>query len=186
MWHLGMIPSGAQIDHIDRNKANNRVENLRLCSASENGRNRPVQSNNAEGLKGAYLHEKGRCWQAVIRFQRSNYFLGLYKTREDAHRAYATAARAIHGEFMHHSIQSVEPLPRDHKVWLKIAKIPGASVPLAMDPQQFSLSLDDPDEHKKCSPRPTTSTLSQPNQTQHQNCRQDHLRLTSMPPQPPN
>jgi len=141
VWHLGEIPSTAQIDHVDGNKANNRIENLRICSASENGRNRPAQANNTEGLKGAYLHENGRSWQSVIRFQRTNHFLGLYKTKEEAHRAYVTAARAIHGTFMHNSLQSVDPLPRDHKVWDKISKIPGAIVPPGVNSLQLSLSL---------------------------------------------
>ncbi|NHE79838.1 HNH endonuclease [Klebsiella michiganensis] len=62
IWVLkyGEIPSTLVVDHIDGDKLNNRITNLRLCTQNQNTRNRRIHSNNAAGLKGVYFNDSPR------------------------------------------------------------------------------------------------------------------------------
>lgn len=88
-----------EIDHINRNKADNRLINLREATPSENGRNKPAQSNNVSGYKGVSWRSSKRRWRAQIALNGRNLHLGYFNTAEEAHSAYSDAARKIHGEF---------------------------------------------------------------------------------------
>lgn len=90
--------AGEVVDHINGDRLDNRKENLRVCSQSENLCNRGKQSNNRSGFKGVYLHAPGR-WRARIMFKGKLKELGLFDSPSDAHKAYVAAARALHGEF---------------------------------------------------------------------------------------
>ncbi len=92
----GYIPDC--IDHINGDKDDNRISNLREVTESQNMMNRPVQKNNKTGLKGVSLHSGG-LWRARIVVNRKEYSLGLFKTKELAHAAYCKAATHYHGEF---------------------------------------------------------------------------------------
>ena len=85
-----------EVDHANRLKDDNRIANLREATKSQNGANkRPA----ADGLKGASWCKRARKWRASIRKDRKQFHLGLFDTAEDAHRAYISAARSLHGEF---------------------------------------------------------------------------------------
>ncbi len=72
-----------QIDHKNRNKSDNRRENLRFCSNKENVRNKSLQSNNTCGIIGVNKrYENG--WRAYITDNRKQISLGVYKTFEEA------------------------------------------------------------------------------------------------------
>jgi len=60
IWTLfnGLIPKDMFIDHLDRNRTNNRIENLRLVTQSENLRNAKTFRTNTTGVKGVY-YDKG-------------------------------------------------------------------------------------------------------------------------------
>lgn len=93
-------PDGTDVDHIDTGETlNNRRENLRLCTVSQNGMNRPFPKNNASGYKGVYWNKKDRKWQADICVNQARHHLGQFVDIEDAARAYDEAARKYHGEF---------------------------------------------------------------------------------------
>lgn len=90
---------GKAIDHINGNPSDNRLENLRLASLSENQANRGVQANNTSGFKGVSWHSKRKTWQAKISANGRLKFLGYFKTPQAASAAYEEASLNLHGEF---------------------------------------------------------------------------------------
>lgn len=87
------------VDHEDRNPLNNRQNNLRLATRSQNGANKNVQSNSSSGLKGASWDKKARKWRAQLQFNGKGIHLGYFDTVEEAHTAYCEGAIKYHGEF---------------------------------------------------------------------------------------
>jgi HNH endonuclease/AP2 domain len=85
------------IDHRDGDPSNNRWNNLRRATRSQNSANRRVPRNNASGLKGVSRYQ-GR-WRATIHKEGRRHYLGIFSTREAAHAAYEAAARKLFGEF---------------------------------------------------------------------------------------
>jgi len=88
-----------QVDHIDRNPANNRVDNLRWANNYENGRNKSIMKNNTSGITGVYLHKPTGRWMAYIRSNGKMEYLGLYDTKEESEFIRAGAAGDYFGEF---------------------------------------------------------------------------------------
>jgi len=88
-----------QIDHIDRDKTNNRIENLRQATNSQNRAN--SSNSNKNGFKGVSFKHwlKKNPYQAQITFQKKVIYLGCFATPEEAHRAYSIKAKELHGEF---------------------------------------------------------------------------------------
>lgn len=93
------LPIGATVDHINGNKIDNRRENLRLATHSQNNANRPKGKNNTTGFKGVYAD--GDRYRARIRVNKRLLHLGRFDTPEDAHSAYVNAAEKHFGEFAH-------------------------------------------------------------------------------------
>lgn len=87
------------VDHEDRDPANNRWENLREATRSENAVNSPIRANNTSGFKGACRGKGHKKWQANIRAYGKLHYLGYFNTPEEAHAAYAEASKRLHGEF---------------------------------------------------------------------------------------
>lgn len=86
------------IDHINGDRADNRLENIRPCSRSQNQCNRGVQKNNSSGFKGVHRHTDGR-WRARIKAGGKHIHLGLFDTPSLAHQAYLSATLRYHGKF---------------------------------------------------------------------------------------
>lgn len=86
------------IDHINGNKTDNRWDNLRLATKSQNGMNRPAPSNNTSGYKGVSRNKKR--WAASIHENGLKRHLGTFDTPKEAHAAYCCAALKLHGEFV--------------------------------------------------------------------------------------
>lgn len=89
----------ALVDHINGNKSDNRIDNLRAATKSENGMNRGATRANLVGLKGASWNEKYGKWESRIKAEGRAVFLGYFDTPEEAHAAYASAVTKYHGEF---------------------------------------------------------------------------------------
>lgn len=96
MMTYGEMPGGL-LDHIDGDKTNNRIENLREADFSQNCANRKTQSNNSTGLKGVTLNH-GR-WVARISFRGKRRTIGSFGTKQEAHEAYLERAKELHGQF---------------------------------------------------------------------------------------
>ena len=86
------------IDHINGNGLDNRWENLRAATRSQNLANRQKPTKSKSGFKGVQQISP-HSWQASIRKDNKSYYLGLFTSPEEAHEAYKAAARELHGEF---------------------------------------------------------------------------------------
>jgi len=93
------LVSTEQVDHIDRDPLNNRRENLRLATASENLRNQSKHKDNTSGFKGVSFHKPMQKWQAQIAVNHKQIYLGCFDTAAAAAAAYDTAAQSLHGTF---------------------------------------------------------------------------------------
>lgn len=86
-------------DHINEDRLDNRRENLREVTVSQNAWNRGPQANNTSGYKGVYLRKGDGRWLAEIRANRVRHSLGSHATALGAALAYDEAALRLHGEY---------------------------------------------------------------------------------------
>jgi len=86
------------VDHLNRNKLDNRVSNFRLCSRSENLTNKPLYKNSKSPFKGVD-HRHGTRYRARIRVNKKIILLGTYGTQEEAAAAYDRAALVYIGPY---------------------------------------------------------------------------------------
>jgi hypothetical protein len=98
--YYGSDPVG-MLDHIDMDRSNNRISNLRDATNAQNMINTRVQKNNTSGFKGVCANPDSRKnpWVACIKINHKNIYLGSYKTKEEAASAYEKAAKEYFGEF---------------------------------------------------------------------------------------
>ena len=89
----------AQVDHKDGDRANNRWDNLRLATHTQNQWNTRTRSDNSSGFKGVTRPEGRTKWHAYINENGRRKFLGSYPTAEEANQAAITARQVAHGEF---------------------------------------------------------------------------------------
>jgi hypothetical protein len=92
LWVHGEWPCG-QIDHINGNREDNRLCNIRVVDNATNGQNRK-RAVYAGRLLGAYPHGKG--FRAKICVHRKRIGLGTFPTEQQAHQAYLEAKRKLH------------------------------------------------------------------------------------------
>lgn len=94
----GHWPSaGMTVDHIDGDKMNNRWSNLRVVSQRINNQNlRSAISGSKSGLIGAHWNAQENKWQASIRHDGRNIYLGRFSTAQEAHAAYVSEKRRLH------------------------------------------------------------------------------------------
>ena len=94
-------PVPQEIDHIDGNRANNRITNLRAVTRAENLANSKMRANSS-GAKGVYFDRQRGKYQAHIMHQYKYYHLGRFDTFEQAVAARRDAAERLHGKFARH------------------------------------------------------------------------------------
>ena len=80
------------IDHINRNKSDNRLSNLRQATPSQNAQNRSVNARSSTGLKGVTFHKRDKKYQAAITLNGCVKHLGYFDDGESAHAAYVSAS----------------------------------------------------------------------------------------------
>lgn len=90
---------GEDVDHINKCKTDNRRENLRVCSRSQNLCNVGKTSKNKSGYKGVSYDVKNKKYAAHVCFRGKQKNLGRYATPEEAHREYIRASKTLHGDF---------------------------------------------------------------------------------------
>ena len=95
----GKKPKGFQIDHINGDILDNRIENLRLATYAENQWNAKKRIDNKSGVKGVCWHKVTKRWMAQIKQNKILYYLGVYETIKEAERVVKKKRLELHGEF---------------------------------------------------------------------------------------
>jgi len=90
--HYGEWPSD-EIDHINGNKSDNRISNLRVVSPRENSQNRKRPKTNSSGSIGVHYHKRSMSWHARIMVDGKRHHLGSFNTSGEASEAYDRAAK---------------------------------------------------------------------------------------------
>jgi hypothetical protein len=101
MYHHGFVPD--QLDHINGDLLDNRIENLRPCVASENASNRKRFKNNTSGFKGVSWYARTGRWFAYADVNKVRTNVGYFDTVEEAAQAAAQARDNLHGDFARHA-----------------------------------------------------------------------------------
>ena len=92
-------PADMQVDHINRNRLDNRKANLRVVTKSENLKNKEIYKNNKSGFRGVSWNASKRKWVAQINVNEKRKHVGSFASPEEAARAYDKAAKENYGEF---------------------------------------------------------------------------------------
>ena len=92
-------PPKMHVDHINGNGLDNRKENLRLATQSQNQHNARRRVDNPSGYKGVRAYKDTGKYQARITCSGKQYHLGYFETAIEAHNAYCAASEKLHGKF---------------------------------------------------------------------------------------
>ena len=88
-----------EVDHINHDKADCRLSNMRVCSNSENQANKKLMKNNKSGFKGVTWHKANKTWVARISYYGKRLNLGSFDKIEDAVSVYNKKALDLYGEY---------------------------------------------------------------------------------------
>ncbi len=94
----GVWPAN-DIDHINGDRHDNRIANLREATRAQNLLNKGKRANNTSGYKGVTWNKRRQKWVAQIARGGEHYGLGYFASAEEAYAAYVAAAARLHGEF---------------------------------------------------------------------------------------
>lgn len=99
-WELfyGQEPPDA-IDHINRDRSDNRISNLRLATTAQNNANKTARADSISGIKGVCRARVGPNWVARIKKDGKQRHIGTFETKEQASEAYFKELQKISGEF---------------------------------------------------------------------------------------
>jgi hypothetical protein len=98
LHYYGSAPTNL-IDHINGDRSDNRIANLREATVQQNNCNKGIPSNSTSGIKGVSWNKARGKWTAQIGFNGTHKYLGIFSDKEDAAQAYRAACLELHGEF---------------------------------------------------------------------------------------
>ncbi len=87
------------IDHINGDRSDNRIKNLRSCTNAQNIMNTGLRSHNTSGVTGVSLNKKLNKWVATIQLNRKEIHIGIFKDKKDAIKARKKAEVEYFGDF---------------------------------------------------------------------------------------
>jgi hypothetical protein len=100
LYHHGYMP--IEVDHIDGNPLNNKIENLREASRSENLRNTKKRIDNKSGYKGVCWDKRSKKWRTVCSVNKKQYSAGSYKDLDIAIKSVQILRQSLHLQFTRH------------------------------------------------------------------------------------
>lgn len=101
LYHHGYMPR--EIDHVNGDVTDNKIENLREASHAQNTYNRGKQSNNTSGFKNVSWSRKHKKWIVRIKVNKTIVHIGVFDTLDFAAKAAHNARNKYHGEFARHA-----------------------------------------------------------------------------------
>lgn len=105
---MGDLENEYDIDHIKtENKFDNRKLNLRKVTRQQNNSNHKIFKNNTSGVSGVHWHSRDNIWEAWIRVNYKNIYLGRYANFEDAKNARLQAEEKYYGEYSYINSQKL-------------------------------------------------------------------------------
>ena len=97
LYHKGYLPEF--VDHKNNDQLDDRIENLREASREQNNSNVTSHKNCTSKYLGIHYHKRDLVWEAQIKTQKKQIYLGRFKIEKEAALAYNKAALKYHGEF---------------------------------------------------------------------------------------
>lgn len=93
-------PKEAEVDHINGDRLDNRISNLRLANDTQNSVNAKIRHDNTSGAKGVSWHSRRKKWQAQINQNGKRKSLGYFKTVAEASAEYQRQSVLLHGDYV--------------------------------------------------------------------------------------
>jgi hypothetical protein len=90
------------VDHIDGNRLNNKIDNLRACTKTQNNTNTSIRKHNTSGCKNVSFHKQTGKWRVIVRKDGKPHSFGLYDDIELADLVALEARNKLHGDFASH------------------------------------------------------------------------------------
>lgn len=109
-------PEGFEVDHINRDRLDNRRQNLRVVTRHQNAIWRQGLPNSTSRFKGVGFHKSRNTWRAYIKVNGKSMNLGYFKYEEDAAYAYDAAARRLFGDSAYTNFGEMTPCNREHRI----------------------------------------------------------------------
>ena len=100
LYYYGWLPK--KVDHIDNNKLNNRLENLRPATSSQNSHNAKKRIDSTSGCKNVTWHKTAKKWQVRVCIDYKRIHLGCFDDLELADLVAQEARNKYHGNFARH------------------------------------------------------------------------------------
>ena len=97
LYHYGYLPQF--LDHIDQDKLNNKIKNLREVTRVQNGMNRKSYKNTSSKYKGVSWNKQNQRWVSYITINKKRKHLGSFINETDAAKTYNKAAIKYHCEY---------------------------------------------------------------------------------------
>ena len=102
LMRYGYLPD--MIDHIDGDRTNNRIENLRAATRAQNAHNFGLSAHNKSGHRNVHWSNKDNRWRVHLRYNGKRISIGSFVELNDAVEAARQARQKYHGEFAHGTI----------------------------------------------------------------------------------